>query len=71
MHGRRTEHFHHTEEQIREAIAFGLAVVAELELDDELRPIAFAKAVELRVAKQIAVEAVMPAGVLLNAPPRV
>jgi hypothetical protein len=49
----RQEHRHHTDEQIRDAIAFALDVVTEAELTDDLAVQAFSAAVQLRCAKSI------------------
>ena len=56
MTGRRVEYPHHTSEQVRGYLADALAIVTELDLDDDLRALAFAKAVELLAAKQIVME---------------
>lgn len=62
MNGRRTELIHNSPDQVREYLAGALAVVAELEVPDDLRVAAFGKAVDLIAAKQITVEAIAPMG---------
>lgn len=47
---------HNTDEQVREYLQAALAVVADLELDDDLRVPAFIKAVDLFASKQIIYE---------------
>lgn len=49
----RTEHRHHTDEQIREALEFARDLVAELDLPGPLEALAFKSAIDLRCAKQI------------------
>lgn len=58
----RREYPHHTPEQVRGYLIEALAILAELELTDDLRPLAFSKAVDLLAAKQILVEQAQPAG---------
>lgn len=53
---RSTEYAHNTDEQVREYLQAALAVVADLELTDDLRVPAFIKAVDLFAAKQIVYE---------------
>jgi hypothetical protein len=53
---RRVEYPHHTTEQVRGYLEEACAIVAGLELDDDLRVPAFTKAVELLAAKQIVME---------------
>jgi len=60
MNGRRSELPNNTPEQVREYLEGALAIVAELELADDLRAIAFTKAVDLLASKQIVVEAIQP-----------
>lgn len=60
MSGVRSEHRHHTDEQIRDALAFAAALVEELELADDLRVSGFTKAAELRAAKTVEVTHAMP-----------
>jgi hypothetical protein len=50
---RATEHQHNTTEQVRAYLSFALDVVADLEIPDDLREVAFAKAVDLFSSKQI------------------
>lgn len=50
------EHPNYTREQVAGHLADALAIVGELELTDELAPIAFAKAVDLLAAKRIELE---------------
>lgn len=50
---RRTEHLHHTREQIAQAIEDAAAIVTEAELAPELQEVAFSKAIDLLTAKQI------------------
>jgi hypothetical protein len=66
----RQEHRHHSDEQIREALAFARDLVAELELTDDLAPHAFVSAVNLRAAKSIVEVAPPPLGVPAMAMPR-
>lgn len=56
----RREYPHHSPEQVRGYLIEALAIVSELELDDELRRIAFTKAVDLLSAKQIIMEQAQP-----------
>jgi len=60
---RRTEHQHNTPEQVKQYLEQALAIVAELELADDLRVPAFEKAVDLCAGKQITFEQVVPGGV--------
>lgn len=60
---------HNTREQVAGYLDEALAIVRELEVDDDLRAIAFTKAVDLISAKQLIVEQVVP-GVLGMAMPR-
>lgn len=62
MNGRRSELMHNSPEQVREYLAGALAVVAELEVPDDLRAVAFDKAVNLLASKQITVEPIVPMG---------
>jgi hypothetical protein len=50
---RKADYQHYAPEQVRAHLAEALAIVEELELDDELRGLAFAKAVDLLAAKQM------------------
>lgn len=58
----REEHPHNTPEQVREYVREGLAVVAELEVPDDLRVAAFTKAVDLASAKSVTVTQLAPVG---------
>ena len=49
----RTEHQHHTPEQVRGYLREALEIVDELDTPGDLRQIAFGKAVELLSGKQI------------------
>ncbi len=49
---RQEEHFS-TQEQVAGYLEQALGIVADLELDDSLREIAFAKAIDLLAAKQV------------------
>ena len=69
MQGIRHEDRYHTDEQIREAIAFGAALVDELAIAAELREEAFRSVVSLRTQKNITIEALQP-GVQRMAIPR-
>lgn len=69
MNGRRIELPHNTPEQVREYLAAALAIVDELDPDDDLRGVAFAKAVDLLAAKQITIEQIAPIGNALNLRP--
>lgn len=51
-----SEHPNYTPEQVQQHLEDALAIVGRLELDDELRPLAFDKAVNLLSAKQITAE---------------
>lgn len=71
MDGRRVEYPHNTERQVHDYLTKALTLVAELDPPDDLRGAVFVKAVDLYSAKQITVEQVMPAGVVLGGlPPR-
>lgn len=56
----RQEIQHNTPEQVLAYLNAALAIVAELELADELREPAFVKAVDLLAAKQIMLDPVAP-----------
>lgn len=58
----RTEHRHHTDEQIHDAIRFGLATLEELEVPEHLEELVLGKVIDLRSAKQIELQAAMPLG---------
>jgi hypothetical protein len=62
----RIEIQHHTPEQVREYMQAALVIVAELELDDELRPLAFTKAVDLLAAKNVQMLTPQPIGLPLD-----
>lgn len=57
-----SEHHHNSDEQVAEYLSKALAVVDELELTDELRPVAFVKAVDLYAAKSVTAEQIGLAG---------
>lgn len=57
---RRTETPHNTREQVKEYIETAAAIVAELELDGDLKVPAFEKAVDLCAGKQITMEQIAP-----------
>jgi hypothetical protein len=63
------EHQFNTPEQVAGYLQDALDVVRQLELFDDLRPIAFAKAIELIAAKQVVVDAAQFAPPILTAPP--
>ena len=50
---RKTEIPHNAPEQVREYLQGALDLVDELEIPDELAPIAFSKAIDLLAAKQL------------------
>jgi hypothetical protein len=60
MTPRTTEIPHNTPAQVREYLREALAVVEELELDDDLKVPAFLKAVDLIAAKQLLMETIHP-----------
>lgn len=64
------EAHHNTADEVQEWIEEALRIVGDVDVTDELRPIAFAKAVDLLAAKQIQYEAVQPLGVGLGMAPR-
>jgi hypothetical protein len=57
---RRNEQHYNTRDQVRDYIATAAAIVAELELDGDLKVPAFEKAVDLVSGKQITFEQVDP-----------
>ena len=59
MQGIRREHHHNTDEQVREYVTKALALVADLEVPEDLRAAVFDKACNLYSTKQILVEQVM------------
>lgn len=61
-----TERPNNTPAQVREYLTDALAIVAELEVDGDLRGLVFTKAVELLSGKQIIMEQLAPA--MMNAP---
>lgn len=67
---RHPEYAHNTREQVVEYIGEAAKVVAELELDDDLKVPAFVKAIDLLAAKQITLTQVAPMGVDLRTIPR-
>lgn len=56
------EFFFHTRDQVAGYLDDARAIVVDLELDDALRPIAFAKAVDLLGQKHVVVDPVQPIG---------
>lgn len=58
--GRRTETPHHSREQVTGYLDDAHAIVDELGIPDELRGIAYAKAIDLLAAKHIAIEQPYP-----------
>src|SRR5437867_1685374 len=56
MHGLRHELQHNTPEQVREYVRETLAIIAELEVPDDLRAVAFTGALNLVSNKNIAIE---------------
>lgn len=67
MNGRKTEIVHNSDEQVREYVAKALALVAELEVPDDLRVTAFERACNLYASKQVTIEVMQPAGLDLGA----
>lgn len=57
---RRTEQQHNTRDQVKTYIETAAAIVAELELDGDLKVPAFEKAVDLCAGKQITFEQIDP-----------
>jgi hypothetical protein len=57
---RRTEMQHNTRDQVKQYLADAAAIVAELELDGDLKVPAFEKAVDLCAGKQITFEQIDP-----------
>lgn len=69
MNGRKVEFPHNTPEQARGYLIEALAIVEELDVPDDLRSVAFVKAVDLVSAKSIQVEQVAAdLGALLTRP---
>lgn len=64
---RRVEHQHNTPDQVKQYLEQALAIVAELELADDLRVPAFTKAVDLVAGKQIVFEQAQLGNLDLNA----
>ena len=60
MAGLRHEMFHYTSEQVRDHLADALALVDELQPPNDLRALAFDKAVNLLSTKQTVIEQVAP-----------
>lgn len=58
----RVETMHNTPAQVREYLAEALAIVAELEVTDELRAVAFTKALDLLASKSITIQPPQPMG---------
>lgn len=56
----RTETPHNTRDQVKQYIETAAAIVAELELDGDLKVPAFEKAVDLCAGKQITFEQIAP-----------
>ena len=69
MQGIRREERYHTDEQIREALAFAVAAVDEQSVPDDLREAAFTFAANCRMQKNITIEAIQP-GIPTMAIPR-
>ena len=67
---RRIEHQHNTPEQVKQYLETALAIVAEIEVSDDLRRPCFEKAVDLVAGKQITFEQYVPGGVDLRAIPK-
>jgi hypothetical protein len=64
-----SEHHFNTYEQVCVYLRGALEAVNDLELSDDLRPIAFTKAIELLAAKQVALDAAAFAPPILTATP--
>ena len=62
---RRTEQHHNTREQVKQYIETAASIVAELELDGDLKVPAFEKAVDLCAGKQITFEQIDPRAIPL------
>lgn len=60
MRGVRHEDRHHTDEQIREIVAFAVALADDEAIPSDLREAVFNTAANMRAAKSITVEQVMP-----------
>lgn len=60
---RRIEHQHNTTDQVKQYLETALAIVAELEVDGDLKVACFEKAVDLVAGKQIMFEQAGFAGV--------
>jgi len=56
----RTEHRHHTDEQVQTILSKALRVVETLNVPPELRAVAFVQACGLYAQKSIAVEQALP-----------
>ena len=69
MQGIRHEDRYHTDEQIREAVAFAVECADDEAIPSDLREAAFTFAVNCRVQKNITIEAIQP-GVPRMAIPR-
>ena len=67
---RRVEIQHNTPEQVQHYLEGALALVAELEIADDLRPVAFTKAVDLLAAKNVQIEQVQAGALGLMEIPR-
>ena len=63
----RNELAHYTREQTVELLRDGLAIIDELQIPEELRPIAYRKAVELLAAKTITTTQASPVPLDLGA----
>ena len=50
------ELYHNTEAQVVELITFAAALVEQLDLPEDLRGVAFAKAVDLKASKQVFID---------------
>lgn len=64
----RTEHHHNTPEQVRDYLRQALAIVDELDVPDDLRGLAFNRAVELVSGKQVVLQQLAPAPPILGHP---
>ena len=58
MNARKVEMFFSTEEQVRDFISYGLALVEELDPPDDLREAVFNQAVTLKQARHVQFEQV-------------
>jgi hypothetical protein len=63
---RYTERPNNTPEQVRDYLREALAIVEELAPPEDLREVAFGKAVDLTSSKQLTAEQIVAGGALLN-----